>query len=373
MSTLLLDDSCKVRVRRTIRKVRGCWTLTVGKGTRKSRNSSSYVFNPESLVLGDDNGVELTKLVLRPIAESPLERPDGFVNLPIVRIVSSEVMREIQNPKNDGALFVLPSQMNGAEYPHHTAVVAKVSDYRWDRTAGPRGQLAVDPAVSQFLLDNASSTANPGGIDVIAELLAQLRSEGHKGFELRNGYLSVPRLSEEAAAAACAAFERSLYRLLTLASVGVRACGLAPDLERWSGASHKVSLVYASAVPVASYNNPAKTGSVRAQVQQDISALALRGAYLGALRVALEAKLGPGRTRVFAMPLGGGVFNNAPGAIARSFSEALELAEGFCPDLNDRLDVRFLTWDGKPEEAQEFSKLLKNHGKLMEDMPRRKR
>lgn len=39
-------------------------------------------------------------------------------------MVSSEIMSEIQKPENATALFVLPSQLNAAEYPSHTAIVS---------------------------------------------------------------------------------------------------------------------------------------------------------------------------------------------------------------------------------------------------------
>ena len=57
------------------------------------------------------------------------------------------------------------------------------------RTGGPRGQLAVHPAVAQFLLDNAASTAleENTGINAIDEILKILPI----GFDLVNGYLKI--------------------------------------------------------------------------------------------------------------------------------------------------------------------------------------
>ncbi|OLP86585.1 hypothetical protein AK812_SmicGene32291 [Symbiodinium microadriaticum] len=119
----------------------------------------------------------------------------------------------IQSPSNAGAYFVLPSQMNAAEYPHYApeAIVRDVNDYRWDRTAGPRGQLSGHPAVAQFLLDNASTSARKGGINTVREMLRSLRTESTyvrpqsevskevkrvlNDFKLQNGYLAVPNLA----------------------------------------------------------------------------------------------------------------------------------------------------------------------------------
>lgn len=60
--------------------------------------------------------------------------------------------------------------------------------FKW-RTGGPRGQLAVHPAVAQFLLDNAASTAleENTGINAIDEILKILPI----GFDLVNGYLKI--------------------------------------------------------------------------------------------------------------------------------------------------------------------------------------
>ena len=62
-------------------------------------------------------------------------------------------------------------------------------DLAWRFTGGPRGQLAVHPAVAQFLLDNAASTAleENTGINAIDEILNILPM----GFELVNGYLKI--------------------------------------------------------------------------------------------------------------------------------------------------------------------------------------
>ena len=47
--------------------------------------------------------------------------------------IQDAVMQE-----NDGALFVLPSQLNGAEYPSHEDIVYDVEDYKYDNTGGCR-------------------------------------------------------------------------------------------------------------------------------------------------------------------------------------------------------------------------------------------
>jgi hypothetical protein len=90
--------------------------------------------------------------------EADLEDPWRGVSaaVPCVQVVNSEIIEEIQKPCNGGAFFVLPSQLNGAEYPSENTIVAHLDQYKLDRTGGPRGQLAVHPAAGQFVLNNAA-------------------------------------------------------------------------------------------------------------------------------------------------------------------------------------------------------------------------
>lgn len=355
-------------VRRAICKRQGHWVLATGTSKSRGRRSGTYDFNPATSLLSTGDGDQAATIVIRPIADTFLQCPVGQESLPVVSVVSSEVMFEIQQPENAGAFFVLPSQFNSAEYPDHLTPVSAIADYRWDRTAGPRGQLAVDPTVGQFLLDNAACAGRKDGIEAVGSVLEAVRGDGHEGFVLTNGYLQVPRLNPTQAASAASSFERNLYKLHTIAARDVRVCGLAPSLANWNESEQRVSVVYASAVPVGAYLNFAGRGSSEERAQQKISSLALRGAYFGALRLALESRVSGATdlTRVFIMPVGGGVFNNSFADIARSLSEALELANAVCVkgNLMNYLDVRLLAWEGKPQEAAEFKRHLRRYGKL---------
>lgn len=355
-------------VRRAISKCRGRWALATGASESRGRRSGTYDFDPATCLLSSGDGDQVAKIIVGPIAAAPLHCPSGREPLPVVRVVSSEVMFEIQQPENEGAFFVLPSQLNSAEYPDHLTPVPAIANYRWDRTAGPRGQLAVDPAVGQFLLDNAARAGRNDGLNAARDLLEAVRVDGHQDFEVVNGYLRVPRLNEAQAESAVGSFERHLHMLNTIAAQDVQVCGLAPSLATWSERRQRVSMVYASAVPVGAYLNLAGQGSSQIGIQQKISSLMLRGAYFGALRLALESR-GVGATeptRVFIMPVGGGVFNNSFADIARSLSEALELVNALCVpgELGMCLDVRLLAWEGKPQEAKEFKRYLRSYGKL---------
>mmetsp|Transcript_149387 Transcript_149387/g.263717 ORF Transcript_149387/g.263717 Transcript_149387/m.263717 type:complete len:650 (+) Transcript_149387:116-2065(+) len=284
----------------------------------------------------------------------------GLDNLPTIAIANSEVMKEIQDPANGGAFFVLPSQFNGAEYPSEEDVVEKVNDYIYDRTGGPRGQLAVHPSAGQFVLDNAESSKCSQGINALDTMLSQLKAAGLP-FELRNGYLVVPRLGDKEVPRAVDVVHRNLHTVRILCMEGVPATGLTPDHSRFSKATHTVNLIYASAVPVQAYMN---TGSAADEAFQLQIAEALSSAqYYGALKKAVAKSSGAKRTVVYLMPLGGGVFNNPWQSIAKCMSIAVEMLDKRELDL---LDIRALTWEGNPAEQSTLSGCLRSTSKFRE-------
>ena len=159
---------------------------------------------------------------------------------------------------------MLPSQLNGAEYPSERAIVAHLDQYKLDRTGGPRGQLSVHPAAGQFVLHNAACDVRPGGINAVDALLHALKSSMHStagknySMHLRNGYLALPDCPPELQNEVLTGLRKSLHLLRCLGMQDVCACGLDATLEAASAASHKVTLVYASAVPVQAYLNYGK-------------------------------------------------------------------------------------------------------------------
>eukprot|EP00971_Amphidinium_carterae_P327791 6459337-Amphidinium_carterae.1 len=277
----------------------GEWHLTAGRATR----NGTYRFDPKTCKLYDQTQQLLAKVVYEPIGKEVLQ--EGTVFVP--EIVQSEIIKEIQNVENDGAFFVLPSQLNGAEYVSYDAPCDLMSHYLWDNTAGPRGQLAIHPAIGQFLLDSASRIERPDGIDVTKAVFEGMPSPTREGFWCQNGYLKVPRWrSDEDFQVVHKAMEAALPRFHTIAALDAVVDGLGPSLKEWAGSEHRVNMVYASAVPVGTYNNPATSPETQHR-QQVLSSLLMRGAYFGALKLALErARASGSPTRVFFMPLGGG-------------------------------------------------------------------
>ncbi len=123
----------------------------------------------------------------------------------------------------------------------------------------------------------------------------------------------------------------------------VPANGLMPDKKTFSSESHKVGLVYASAVPVDSYMNQGGKADFQARVGE----LILVGQYYGALKYAAESQKVSGLTgkrKVFLMPLGCGVLNN-PWDIIVTWTQWCALCFcRFCSPLsfNDFLCLRFV-------------------------------
>ncbi|CAJ1357421.1 unnamed protein product [Effrenium voratum] len=295
----------------------------------------------------------------RPFLPSLLATQGPSALIPQVTVVSGEIMEEIQKPSNEGAFFVLPSQLNGAEYPMHNYVVEQINKYKYDKTGGPRGQLAVHPAVGQFILDNAACDTRPKGLDATDLLLAKAKASPAwpKGYNLhvRNGYMAVPYCSKDDQAGLLQVLREQLHWLRCLCAQEVPCSGLRPDLQNLSTAKHKVNMVYASAIPVKAYLN---AGNLDVAFQEEVGRLVIAAQYFGALRLAaLGSK--PGTRRIFLMPLGGGVFNNRAELIVGALATALELlALELGREVFARLDIRLLAFRGSAGEQERMSKLL---------------
>jgi hypothetical protein len=351
----------------SISALEGKYMLTTSKAIVAN---GKYVFDKatrEVRVKGEIVGIFFDQQVsFAPFAEAaladPLERSP--VHLQCVRVVNSEIIEEIQKPENEGSFFVLPSQLNGAEYPAESVIIAHIDQYKLDRTGGPRGQLAVHPAAGQFVLNNAACDTRPEGINAVDEVLKKMKSvsDGRYKMHLKNGYLGLPDCPPSLQADVLHDFRRSLHFLRCLCMQDVPACGLAPSLEAASTATHKVSLVYASAVPVQAYLN---LGKADRAFQEEVSRLAIAAQYYGAFRLAASrAKKSPPQ-RIFVMPLGGGVFNNRPETIAGSISIAIDLLHSDGLDVRSLLDIRVLTFKGKPEEGKQMAHLIESFHKLL--------
>mmetsp|Transcript_88699 Transcript_88699/g.157073 ORF Transcript_88699/g.157073 Transcript_88699/m.157073 type:complete len:171 (+) Transcript_88699:3-515(+) len=139
---------------------------------------------------------------------------------------------------------------------------------------------------------------------------------------------------------------------------GVPTTGLTPDHRNFSATSHTVSLVYASAVPVQAYMNRGGPEQERLQLQVAEALSAVQ--YYGALKMAASRRK---NTKIYLMPLGGGVFNNPWNTIGKAMSLAVEMLDA--DDLRV-LDIQALTWEGNPAERASLSECLRSHCKFRE-------
>lgn len=336
-------------------------------------SEGTYVFDAATGRLTDSAVAEVgtfsAAALLGPIAPGAFAG-EASAEIPCVEVVNSEIMVEIQNPENAGAVFVLPSQINGAEYPSQAGIVQDIDAYKFDNTGGPRGQLAVHPAAGQFVLDNAAREQRELGINSMGEVL-KLTNDAISAagvtrcaFKLLNGYLKLPQPgTSDAAATALSALQRHAHLSRPLLMAGVSACGLRPDKADFSPGGHVVNLVYASAVPINSYVNgigavsPGFSDEELRRFQLACSETLLLVHYLAALKAA-AALPGQERRRVFLMPLGGGAFKNPWPSIVKAMSLAVELLGD---DLRGRLDIRALAFlggtAGKSDPTPEHVKL----------------
>merc|ERR1719410_1951714 len=259
-------------------------------------------------------------------------------------------MKHIQKPESEGAVFVLPSQLNGAEYPSESSIVTQLRDYIYDNTGGPRGQLAVHPGAGQFVLDNAASSRNEAGINAIDGI-----QEVAPMFKLMNGYMVLPGVSSETDAADLFhCFTRKLHTLRPLIMHDVQAKGLTPDKKALCRAKHQVSLVYASAVPMDAYMNYSKDALER-KLHRKVCEAVLVAQYYGSLRAVADRNLQKKcrePTTVYLLPLGGGVFNNPWESIVAAMVQAVALLANSAEQHLSRLRIEALAWEGNPTEAK---------------------
>lgn len=342
-----------------IHKDKGGWCLNNVCGDYRFDLNSGWLFGGEEKVR-QFSCQRLQSDMLNLTSDAVWKLRDYF------HILSSEIMTEIQKEENAGALFVVPAQLNGAEYPSATRVVHHVADYKEDIRGGPRGQLAAHPAVAQFLLDNAQSVERPKGINA-ADQIVDL-----PGFEVVNGYMKIQKTDK--VKESLQDLKRRLNSLRLLVMEHVSTQGLVPKLSGFAKTSHRVGLVYASTIPVDSYVN-GRTGEsdpTDHEYQTQVAELMLVAQYYGALKYAAETtqkivELTPRHRprKVFLMPLGGGSFQNPWEIIGRSMAKAIQMLDH---ELLVTLEISALAFNQKPSEKEKLQSILeKLHSKVQID------
>jgi len=330
--------------------------LTSGDG--KQRKTGRYSFNQDTLeIITELENIEKSSNVMiakcnasyesmrellkfNKQSKQPTILPKG------IEIVLSNVQDIIQGTnsgkdysKGRHKMIVLPSQLNGAEYQSQGRfhIVEKLDEYLGDYTGGPRGQLAADPGVAQFIIDNAFNEKRSSindGINNVKEMGIRSYLEGDKKEDLGpvyliNGYLQVKNDVD---------VERFIATLPEMTILGVRDVPVRGLDKNYRFIKEKdkdsVDLIYASAVPLGKYGN-SKSDNVTA-----IANLTLFSQYVGAMRLAILR----GNCDLYLMPLGGNAFGNNFEHIKAAISMAYTDMKS---DLESRnVNVKVLVWEG---------------------------
>ena len=277
-----------------------------------------YTFNPFSEILQYGKGFK-SKLLYRPLLKA---LPGTWETERIPNIVSSSVDIEMKDPKNADSWFVIPSQLNGAEYRSHKNehIVKKIWEYNNDRTGGPIAQLTGHHAVAEFMLDNAQSNDNPNGM---------FNTMKDVGAVVVNGYLKVyPHIEFPFS-------QLSKMKVLGMEDVNV--------MEK----DHSVNIIYASGVPVGKYTNPYESKDLLT-----VAKAVTTQQYYGALEAAFMKDK---NARVFMMPLGIGVFECPIDTVADSIVNSIGMFEENYPGHG--LDIRLLVYYSSYKDAELVKKL----------------
>jgi nicotinic acid mononucleotide adenylyltransferase len=226
--------------------------------------------------------------------------------------------------KDRQCVFVLPSQLNAAEYrdPKNNYIVSEVNAYKLDPTGGPIGQLAADPGAAQFIINNAMNANRTDSINYIS-YISEMGTI--TGITLQNGYLKVTDADVNT-------FETNMEHMTVMGMSGLAVCGTLYNGKSHHlqlPKSHTVDLIYASAVPVGTYNNGRSETTLR------IAELTIFAQYTAALRIAIANK----NRHVYLLPLGGGVFGNGFNSIARAMNAAFRNLEGDLVEANCKVSV----------------------------------
>jgi hypothetical protein len=210
----------------------------------------------------------------------------------------------------------------------------------FDGTGGPRGQLACDLGVAQFILDNAcNETRKDKGINNVRGMLPI------EGVDLINGYLS----KTPGSVVNTDHFLNMLPQMEVLGVRDVPVTGLKAfsspyDDTKFVHLKHTVDLIYASAVPFGEYGNPT-TKEWRQIVQWT-----LFGQYTAALRLAL--KRGP--CDLYLMPLGGGVFGCKEEDIKSAMVSAVDAIGGKSTLTKNNVNVKVLIYKRNDKEVASY-------------------
>lgn len=221
---------------------------------------------------------------------------------------------------NAGALFQVASQFNLLEMTSPGVTPeAGVGIYEHDHTQGPACAIACGAGTiyrNYFApVKGQTGQSADNQIDCLADLGKALGNTDDHLWRMQNGYALASRSGLiEISQRLSAASEAELDELRSRLRVGIMW-----DTEvTLRTASHKVSQIYCSALPVAYSNLPAR-------LWESFARLVLEAAYEATLCAAILNRQQTGNRRVFLTLLGGGAFGNETGWIIDSLRRSLKL------------------------------------------------
>jgi hypothetical protein len=237
-----------------------------------------------------------------------------------VREVVANVQDLHRDASNAGALFQVASQFNLLEMasPNKTPEDG-VGIYEYDRTQGPACAIAAGAGTiyrNYFVLVNGQTgQSRDNQIDCLAGLGAALGNAKNRLWEMRNGYaLASQNGLKEISNRLRAASENERDELRQLIRVGIQR-----DTQvTLKGATHTVSQVYCSALPVAYSEHPSG-------LWEDFARLVLEAAYEATLCAAILNARRTGNKNLYLTLLGGGAFGNKNDWITDAILRALKL------------------------------------------------
>lgn len=270
-------------------------------------------------------------------------------------ITLSAIDYEIEKEENKDCFFVLPSQLNGAEYPSYEKryIVKKISQYKLDNTGGPRGQLAVHPACGQFILDNASNDNNLNGLNAVKDILDIINDDKYD-ITLKNGYLKVPENNNKSSS-----LKNNLDQIRILGMKNVKVDGYYygrnnPDSgSTRNNKSYNVNLIYASAIPINTYTNEYINNNLKS-IANSILIAQYYGSLCEAFKYNYKKKL-KGK-QIFLMPLGGGVFNNDIKDITECLLKSIILVKLKYPSFFKYVKPKILCFHKNKSESKNIQK-----------------
>ena len=310
------------------------------------------------------------------------------------RILDSDVAKEITRPSARRDIYVLPSQLNGAEYQsaEDSSIVSWLSSYFHDLTGGPAGQMAVHPAIAQAIIDNAMNSKMKGNPGFLYTRAIEL--------PVKNGYMDLNKVKD----GHVFLLKKLLHLVNVLVAVNVPATGyhtryydkkekrlkvVAVDAD--THRPNAVDLMYASAAPAnGKYGSP-KRGDSGYAVSVKAAKLLLFSQYVAAFQhaarsVARDPRYGVGDYRadpdadrywvnLRLLPIGGSAFGNNPTWIRDAILMAYSFVgrhgvgprtavEGHWPHPLHFVDVALVTYFGnrgsRRTEGVQYAALFDN-------------